>query len=128
MATMLTSGVSLLDGLTICASSSGNKVIEGFILGLRSRVEQGAKLSDYLGKDDIFPPMVVSMVAVGESTGSMDEMLVKVSLFYEEEVDLAVKGLLSMIEPLMMVVIGGSVGFIMIAMYLPVFDMASLVG
>jgi type IV pilus assembly protein PilC len=91
-------------------------------------VEQGSKLSDHLGKDDIFPPMVVSMVSVGESTGALDEMLTKVSAFYEEEVDLAVKALLSMIEPLMMVVIGGSVGFIIIAMYLPVFDMASLVG
>lgn len=128
MATMLTSGVSLLEALTICAASSGNKIIEAFILGLRSQVEQGSKLSDHLGKDEIFPPMVVSMVAVGESTGALDDMLVKVSVFYEEEVDLAVKGLLSMIEPVMMVVIGGSVGFIVIAMYLPVFDMASLVG
>jgi type IV pilus assembly protein PilC len=128
MATMLTSGVSLLEALTICASSSGNKIIESFILTLRGHVEQGSKLSDHLGKDDIFPPMVVSMVSVGESTGALDEMLTKVSAFYEEEVDLAVKALLSMIEPLMMVVIGGSVGFIIIAMYLPVFDMASLVG
>jgi type IV pilus assembly protein PilC len=128
MATMLTSGVSLLEALTICASSSGNKIIETFILDLRGYVEQGAKLSDHLGKDDIFPPMVVSMVSVGESTGALDEMLMKVSAFYEEEVDLAVKALLSMIEPIMMVVIGGSVGFIVIAMYLPVFDMASLVG
>lgn len=128
MATMLTSGVSLLEALTICAGSAGNKVIEAFILGLRGHVEQGSKLSDHLGKDGIFPPMVVSMVAVGESTGALDDMLLKVSAFYEEEVDLAVKGLLSMIEPVMMVLIGGSVGFIVIAMYLPVFDMASLVG
>ncbi len=118
----------MIEALTICAASSGNRIIEAFILTLRGHIEQGAKLSDHLGKDGIFPPMVVSMVTVGESTGALDDMLVKVSVFYEEEVDLAVKGLLSMIEPVMMVVIGGSVGFIVIAMYLPIFDMASLVG
>lgn len=128
MATMLTSGVNLLEALTICAGSAGNKIIESFVIGIRSKIEQGAKLSEPLGEGDVFPPMVVSMVAVGESTGALDDMLVKVSQFYEEEVDIAVKSVLSMIEPVMMVVIGGSVGFIVIAMYLPIFDMATLVG
>lgn len=125
MSTMLSSGVNLLDALTICASASGNKIIEEFILGVRKDIEQGSKLSDPLAKDGIFPQMVVSMVAVGESTGALDEMLEKVSEFYEDEVDLAVKGVLGMIEPIMIVGIGSIVGFIMIAMYLPVFSMAS---
>lgn len=128
MSTMLTSGVNLLEALSICAASSGNKTIEGFVLNVRSKIEQGAKFSDPLSEGGIFPPMVVSMVAVGETTGALDEMLTKVSEFYEDEVDLAVKTLLSMIEPVMIVVIGGIVGTIVIAMYLPVFDMANLVG
>lgn len=128
MATMLTSGVNLLEALSICAASSGNKTIETFVLNVRGRIEQGAKISEPLADGGLFPPMVVSMVAVGETTGALDEMLVKVSEFYEEEVDLAVKTLLSLIEPIMIVTIGGIVGIIVIAMYLPVFDMGNLVG
>jgi type IV pilus assembly protein PilC len=128
MATMLTSGVTLLDALSICASASGNKIIERFIVGIRSDIEQGAKFSVPLSKSPLIPAMVSSMVSVGEQTGALDEMLVKVSDFYEEEVDLAVKSMLSMIEPIMMIVIGGSVGFIVIAMYLPVFDLGGVVG
>jgi type IV pilus assembly protein PilC len=128
MATMLTSGVNLLEALSICAASAGNKTIETFVLNVRGRIEQGAKISEPLADGGLFPPMVVSMVAVGETTGALDEMLVKVSEFYEEEVDLAVKTLLSLIEPIMIVTIGGIVGIIVIAMYLPVFDMGNLVG
>lgn len=128
MATMLSSGVNLLEALSICSAASGNKTIESFVLNVRARIEQGSKLSEPLGEGTLFPQMVVSMVAVGETTGALDEMLIKVSEFYEDEVDLAVKTLLSMIEPIMIVGIGGIVGFIVIAMYLPVFDMASLVG
>jgi type IV pilus assembly protein PilC len=128
MSTMLTSGVNILDALTICAASSGNKTIEKFVLNVRSKIEQGTKFSEPLAEGDLFPNMVVSMVAVGEQTGAMDEMLIKVSDFYEEEVDLAVETVLSMIEPIMIVTIGGIVGFIVIAMYMPVFDMATLVG
>jgi len=128
MATMLTSGVNILDALTICAASSGNKTIEKFISFVRSRIEQGTKLSEPLAEGGLFPNMVVSMVAVGEQTGALDEMLLKVSDFYEDEVDMAVATVLSMIEPIMIVVIGSIVGFIVIAMYLPVFDMASMVG
>ena len=128
MSTMLTSGVNLLEALTICAASSGNKTIENFVLNVRTKVEQGQKFSEPLGEGDLFPNMVISMVAVGETTGALDDMLTKVSEFYEDEVDLAVKGMLSMIEPIMIVGIGGIVGFIVIAMYLPVFDMGNLVG
>jgi len=128
MSTMLMSGVNMLEALNICAAASGNKTIEAFVLRVRERIEQGSKFSEPLGEGALFPPMVVSMVAVGETTGALDEMLVKVSEFYEDEVDLAVKTLLSMIEPVMIVVIGGIVGFIVIAMYLPVFDMGNLTG
>ncbi len=128
MSTMLTSGVNILDALTICAASSGNKTIEKFIAYVRSRIEQGTKLSEPLSEGGLFPNMVVSMVAVGEQTGALDEMLLKVSDFYEDEVDMAVATVLSMIEPIMIVTIGSIVGFIVIAMYMPVFDMASLVG
>jgi type IV pilus assembly protein PilC len=128
LSTMLTSGVNLLEALTICAASAGNKSIESFVLGVRSDIEQGKKLSEPLSVGGLFPKMVTSMVQIGEETGALDEMLLKVSAFYEEEVDLAVKTMLSMIEPVMIAVIGGIVGVIVIAMYLPVFDAASLVG
>ncbi len=124
MASMLTSGVNLLEALTICAASAGNLVIEQFVLNVRIGVEKGQKFSEPLGQGHIFPEMVVSMVAVGETTGALDEMLEKVSEFYEEEVDLAVQAMLSMIEPIMIVSIGGIVAFILLAMYLPIFDMA----
>lgn len=128
MATMLTSGVNILDALTICSASAGNKTVEKFVLNVRSKIEQGAKFSEPLAEGGLFPNMVVSMVAVGEQTGAMDDMLLKVSEFYEDEVDLAVATVLSMIEPIMIVTIGSIVGFIVIAMYLPVFDMGNLVG
>jgi type IV pilus assembly protein PilC len=128
MSTMLTSGVNLLEALNICAASSGNKIIEAFVVSARTGVEQGRKLSEPLAEGGLFPKMVISMIQIGEQTGALDEMLLKVSAFYEEEVDLAVKTLLSMIEPVMIAVIGGIVGVIVIAMYLPVFDAASLVG
>lgn len=127
MATMLTAGVNLLEALNICAASSGNRTIEKFILGMREKIEQGVKFSEPLGEGTLFPPMVVSMVAVGEQTGALDEMLQKVSDFYEEEVDLAVQTVLSMIEPCLIVFIGGAVGFIVIAMYMPIFDLAGTI-
>ncbi len=128
MSTMMTSGVPLLDALSICAASAGNKTIELFVLNVRTGIEQGAKFSEPLAEGDLFPEMVVSMVSVGETTGALDDMLMKVSEFYEDEVDIAVKTVLSMIEPIMIVSIGGIVGVIVIAMYLPVFDMGNLVG
>ena len=126
LSTMLTSGVNLLEALSICAAAAGNKTIEEFIKRVRASIEQGSKFSQPLAEGGLFPPMVVSMVGVGEATGRVDDMLQKVSEFYEDEVDLAVKTMLSMIEPIMIVGLGGIIGFIVIAMYLPVFDMGNL--
>lgn len=128
LATMLASGVSILDALNICAASAGNKQIEEFIMTVRAGISEGQAFSVPLAKGGLFPPMVVSMVEVGEKSGALDDMLAKVSEFYEEEVDMAIKGVLSLIEPVLIVVIGGIVGFVVIAMYLPVFDMASVIG
>lgn len=127
MASMLNSGVNLLAALKITASSSGNKTIELFVENVKFSLEAGKSFSEPLSEGDLFPDMVVSMVEVGESTGALDDMLSKVSEFYEEEVDLAVKTLLSMIEPIMIVLIGGIIAFILVAMYLPIFDMAGTV-
>jgi type IV pilus assembly protein PilC len=127
MSTMLSSGVSILEALTICATSSGNKSVEKFVLNVREEISKGSTFSEPLSVGDFFPKMVVSMVAVGESTGTLDETLKKVTDIYEEEVDNAIAAMMSMIEPIMIVVIGGIVGFIVIAMYLPIFGMAGTV-
>jgi type IV pilus assembly protein PilC len=128
MSTMMSSGVAILEALSICASSSGNKTIEQFVLGVRESISKGSTFSEPLGQSELFPRMVVSMVAVGESTGTLDETLKKVTDIYEEEVDNSIAAMMSMIEPLMIVVIGGIVGFIVIAMYLPIFGMAGTIG
>lgn len=128
MSTMMSSGVAILEALSICASSSGNKTIEKFVLGVRESISKGSTFSEPLGQSELFPRMVVSMVAVGESTGTLDETLKKVTDIYEEEVDNSIAAMMSMIEPLMIVVIGGIVGFIVIAMYLPIFGMAGTIG
>jgi type IV pilus assembly protein PilC len=127
MSTMMSSGVSILEALNICAASSGNKQIEGFVMRVRDSISKGSTFSEPLGEGGLFPKMVISMVAVGESTGTLDETLKKVTEIYEEEVDNAIAAMMSMIEPLMIVGIGGVVGFIVIAMYLPIFSMASSV-
>jgi type IV pilus assembly protein PilC len=127
MSTMLSSGVSILEALTICATSSGNKSVEKFVLNVREEISKGSTFAEPLSVGDFFPKMVVSMVAVGESTGTLDETLKKVTDIYEEEVDNAIAAMMSMIEPLMIVVIGGIVGFIVVAMYLPIFGMAGTV-
>ncbi|MDD9951602.1 MAG: type II secretion system F family protein [Zetaproteobacteria bacterium] len=124
MSSMLGSGVNLLESLSICAKSSGNKTVEEAIEGVRRDLEEGLNLSESLSKNALFPDMVISMVHVGESTGALSEMLHKVSLFYEDEVDNAVQSMLAMIEPIMIVIIGLLVGFIVVAMYLPIFDLA----
>lgn len=126
LSSMLNSGVDLLDALEICSRSS-SRDMKKFIGEVIKDLEDGEKLSDSLGKGHYFPEMVISMIEVGETTGSIDEMLNKVNQFYEEEVDEAIKGMMSMIEPVMLIVIGGAVGFIVIAMYLPVFDMGASV-
>ena len=127
MSTMLSSGVSILEALTICASASGNQSVEKFVINVREEISKGSTFAEPLSQGNFFPKMVVSMVAVGESTGTLDDTLKKVTDIYEEEVDLAIAGMMSMIEPIMIVGIGGIVGFIVIAMYLPIFGMAGTV-
>jgi type IV pilus assembly protein PilC len=128
MSTMMSSGVAIIEALNICAASSGNVRIEEFVLNVRDEITKGSTFAEPLGEGSLFPKMVVSMVAVGESTGTLDETLKKVTDIYDEEVDTAIAAMMSMIEPLMIVVIGGIVGFIVIAMYLPIFGLAGAVG
>jgi type IV pilus assembly protein PilC len=123
LATLLTSGVPILEGLDITAKTSGNAVLEETILSLRQRIEEGGNMADPMRASGFFPPMVVQMVSVGESTGEMDSMLVKVADFYEEEVDVVVANLLTILEPILMVFLGVIVGGIVIAMYLPLFKL-----
>ncbi|MBF0440888.1 MAG: type II secretion system F family protein [Oligoflexales bacterium] len=128
LSAMLSSGVSILDALSICASSVGNKEIEKVILFLKEEITKGKNLSEPMSQSKLFPLMVSSMVAVGETTGALDDTLAKVTSIYEDEVDSSIEALTSMIEPLMIVFIGTLIAFILIAMYLPIFDMGSIVG
>ena len=128
MSTMMSSGVAILEALNICAASSGNTRIEEFVLNVRDEISKGSTFAEPLANGTLFPKMVISMVAVGESTGTLDETLRKVTDIYDEEVDNAIAAMMSMIEPLMIVVIGGIVGFIVIAMYLPIFSLAGTLG
>lgn len=128
MASMLSSGVNIIQALSICSASAGNVVIEKFITQVRTRVEQGQLLSVPLSENPLFPVMVISMIEVGEKAGKLDDMLSKVSEFYEEEVDLAVKNMLALIEPALIVGIGVIVGTLVVAMYLPILDLGSTVG
>jgi type IV pilus assembly protein PilC len=127
MGTMLSSGVPILDALEIVSRSSGNKTIEKSIMYVRTRISEGKNIAGPLAETGVFPPMVVQMIGVGEATGAMDQMLNKIADFYDDEVDVAVGALTSMLEPLMMVFLGGTVGYMMIAMYLPIFSMAGAV-
>lgn len=128
MSLLLSSGVPILDGLAICAKTAGNKVVEKAILESRISISQGKTVAEPLRDSKIFPPLVCQMVAVGESTGGLDTMLKKVAELYEEEVDDAVNNLTAMMEPMIMVVLGVILGGLVIAMYLPIFQMGSLVG
>ena len=128
LGTLLASGVPLLDALTICAKTSGNKVVEGALLDAKVSISGGKTISDPLAKSGTFPKMVTHMIAVGESTGALDSMLGKIADFYEDEVDQAVTNLTALLEPMMMVFLGVTVGFIVVAMYLPIFTMASAIG
>ena len=128
LSTMLSSGVAILESLQICASSSGNKRIEKFILNIKEEVQRGEPFNAPLQNSSLIPPLVASMVKVGEATGKLPETLKKVTDIYEDEVDTAIDTMTAMIEPLLIVVIGSIVGFIVLAMYLPVFDMASNMG
>jgi type IV pilus assembly protein PilC len=128
LGTLLASGVPLLDGLSICAKTSGNKVIEEALVNARVSISGGKTIAEPLSKSEVFPKMVTHMIAVGESTGALDSMLGKIADFYEDEVDQAVASLTALLEPMMMVFLGVVIGFIVIAMYLPIFKMASAIG
>jgi type IV pilus assembly protein PilC len=126
--TLLNSGVPILDALDIVARTSGNKYIEKHLLRSKVDIEQGKNIVFPLEKSGVFPPMVTQMISVGEETGALDQMLSKIADFYDDEVDRAVEGLTKMIEPMLMLVVGGSVGFIIVAMYLPIFKMGEVIG
>ncbi len=127
LGTLISSGVSILDGLEITSKTAGNRVISDAIMASRSSIAGGDTISAPLAKSNVFPPMVISMIAVGEQTGGLDEMLSKIADFYDEEVDAAVSGLLSLLEPVMIVFLGVVVGGMVVAMYLPIFDMINAV-
>lgn len=128
LGTLMAAGVPLLESLDITARTSGNAVIERAIQEVRKQVEEGKTLAEPLGATQQFPPMVVHMISVGETTGALDTMLGKIAEFYEEEVDIAVAGMMKLIEPLMIFVLGVVIGGIVISMYLPMFDLISKIG
>ena len=128
LGTLVSSGVSILEGLEITAKTAGNRVIHDAVMGSRASIAGGETISGPLKESAVFPPMVVQMINVGEQTGGLDEMLAKIADFYDEEVDAAVEALLSALEPIMIVVLGVVVGGMIVAMYLPIFDMISAVG
>jgi type IV pilus assembly protein PilC len=127
LGTLISSGVSILDGLEITAKTAGNRVIHDAVMESRNSIAGGETIAAPLEKSKVFPPMVISMIAVGEQTGGLDEMLSKIADFYDEEVDVAVSALLSLMEPMMIVVLGVIVGGMVVAMYLPIFDMMNAV-
>jgi type IV pilus assembly protein PilC len=128
LGTLVSSGVSILDGLEITARTAGNRVLHDAIMESRNSIAGGETISEPLKRSGVFPPMVVSMINVGEQTGGLDEMLTKIADFYDEEVDAAVEALLAALEPIMIVFLGIVVGGMIIAMYLPIFDMMNAVG
>ncbi len=124
LGTLLSSGVPILDAMEIVAKTAGNVIVEEAIMFARARISEGKNMAEPLMQTNVFPPMVVQMVGVGEQTGALDAMLNKIADFYEEEVDVAVAAMTALIEPVMMVGIGGTVGVVLIAMYLPIFSIA----
>ena len=127
LGTMISSGVPILDGLDIVAKTSGNRIVEEAIMITKASISEGKTIAEPLSKSGVFPSMVCQMVAVGESTGALDSMLIKIADFYDEEVDAAVDSLTSLIEPMMMIFLGGTVGTMLAAMYLPIFKMAGAI-
>jgi len=128
LGTLLTSGVPILEGLLIVSRTAGNKVVEDAIINTRQSVSEGKTLADPLGRAKIFPAMVISMISVGEATGALDNMLNKIADFYDDEVDSAVAALTSMLEPMLMIFLGVVVGFVIVAMYMPIFQMGAAAG
>jgi type IV pilus assembly protein PilC len=127
MGTMLSSGVAILEALDIVAKTAGNRTIEKSIYNVRSGISEGRTMADPLSESGVFPPMVCQMIAVGESTGALDAMLEKIADFYDEEVDQAVENMTALIEPLMLVFLGVTIGGLVVAMYLPIFKMAGAI-
>jgi type IV pilus assembly protein PilC len=125
LSTLISSGVPILDGLEITAKTSGNSIVEDAVMVTRKSIERGETISVPLKETGVFPPMVTQMIGVGEATGALDTMLAKIADFYEEEVDVAVAGLLTLLEPIMIAILGVVVGGIVIAMYMPIFDLIS---
>ena len=128
LGTLISSGVPILDGLAIVSKTAGNIVIEKAIMTARQSISEGKTVAEPLGASKVFPPMVVQMIAVGETTGALDAMLAKIADFYDDEVDAGVATLTSLLEPALMVFLGVVIGFIVIAMYLPIFKMAAAIG
>jgi type IV pilus assembly protein PilC len=128
LGTLTASGVPILDGLEITAKTAGNAVIEDAVMAVRKSVEEGKTVSEPLAQTKVFPAMVVQMINVGEQTGALDQMLSKIADFYEEEVDTAVAGLMKLIEPVMITVLGAVIGTIVAAMYLPLYSILSKIG
>jgi type IV pilus assembly protein PilC len=128
LSTLTSSGVPILDGLTITAKTAGNSIVEDAIMKTRKSVEEGKTISEPLGDTEVFPAMVVQMIAVGEQTGALDTMLSKIADFYEEEVDTAVAGLMKLLEPVLIAFLGVAIGGIVIAMYMPMFALIGQVG
>jgi type IV pilus assembly protein PilC len=127
LGTLISSGVPLIEGLDICARTSGNKIVEIAVFKTIEAIKEGETIAAPLSREDVFPPMVIQMIDVGEASGSLDKMLSKIADFYDEEVDAAVDGLTALLEPMLMVFLGIIVGFIVVAMYLPIFKMGSAV-
>ena len=128
LGTLVSSGVPILDGLSIVSRTAGNRTIETAILNARASIREGETIAEPLSRSGVFPPMVIQMISVGESTGALDSMLGKIAEFYEEEVDVAVANLTSLLEPFLMIFLGVVIGGVVISMYLPIFQMASAVG
>ena len=127
LGTLLASGVPLIEGMDICARTAGNKIVEIAILNSIEAIKEGETIAAPLARENVFPPMVIQMIDVGESAGALDAMLSKIADFYDEEVDTAVDGLTALLEPMLMVFLGILVGFIVVAMYLPIFKMGETV-
>lgn len=125
LGTMVSSGVPILDALDITAKTAGNSVVEEIIIDAKKSIAEGQTIAEPLSENEVFPGMVAQMIAVGEATGALDAMLAKIADFYDDEVDAAVTAMTSMLEPLLMLFLGGSIGGLVIAMYLPIFQMAS---
>jgi type IV pilus assembly protein PilC len=127
LGTLIASGVPLIEGMDICARTAGNKIVELAILNSIEAIKEGETIAAPLARENVFPPMVIQMIDVGESAGALDAMLSKIADFYDEEVDTAVEALTALLEPMLMVFLGIVVGFIVVAMYLPIFKMGETV-